>query len=73
MQDLGTLDRDSSSFGGWINDKGQVVGWSCDVDGNCRAYLWQNKVMTDLNTLIPPNSPLYLLLAFGGSTTLVRS
>jgi hypothetical protein len=32
--------------------------------GNCRAFLWQNKAMTDLNTLIPANSPLYLVFPF---------
>jgi hypothetical protein len=32
--------------------------------GNCRAYLWQNKVMTDLNALVPADSPLYLAFAF---------
>lgn len=65
MQDLGTLSGDAISLGGWINNKTQVVGWSCDSKGNCRAYLWQNNVMTDLNTLIPAHSKLYLTLAYG--------
>ncbi len=65
MQDLGTLGTDPMSLAGWINNTGQVVGWSCDADGNCRAYFWQDNVMTDLNTLIPSNSPLYLMNAFG--------
>ena len=65
MQDLGTLGTDPISLGGWINNRGQVVGWSCDASGDCRAYLWQNNVMTDLNALIPANSPLYLMNAFG--------
>jgi uncharacterized membrane protein len=30
-----------------------------------RAFLRQNGVMTDLNTLIPADSPLYLLFAHG--------
>ena len=63
MQDLGTLDGDVVSGGIGINDKGQVVGPSFDADGNPRAYLWQNGVMTDLNTLIPAGSPLFLLFA----------
>jgi len=31
--------------------------------GNCRAFLWQDNVMSDLNALIPANSPLYLMFA----------
>jgi probable HAF family extracellular repeat protein len=27
------------------------VGSSCDVDGNCHAFLWQDGVMSDLNEL----------------------
>jgi probable HAF family extracellular repeat protein len=65
MADLGTVPGDVSSSGDGVNDWGQVVGGSYDADGNSRAYLWQNGVMTDLNTLIPANSPLYLLEATG--------
>jgi probable HAF family extracellular repeat protein len=65
MKDLGTLPGDFFSFGYGINDFGQVVGSSCDVDFNCRAFLWQKGVMTDLNTLIPADSPLYLVEATG--------
>jgi probable HAF family extracellular repeat protein len=68
MQDIGTVGSDvlalPAGMGG-INNPGQVVGESCDSTGNCRAFLWQNKKMTDLNTLIPADSPLYLLFAFG--------
>jgi probable HAF family extracellular repeat protein len=63
MQDLGTLSGDSASTSYGINDKGQVVGTSCiDATFNiCRAFLWQDGVMTDLNTLVKPGStPLYL-------------
>ncbi len=60
MIDLGTLPDDVSSYGEGINDLGQIVGASCDSNGNCRAFLWQDGVMTDLNTLIPPDSTLYL-------------
>jgi probable HAF family extracellular repeat protein len=60
MQDLGTLSGDVSSVGFGINSKGQVVGNSCDASGNCRAFLWENGVMTDLNTLVCPGTSLYL-------------
>jgi probable HAF family extracellular repeat protein len=65
MEDLGTIGSDVSSLAGWINNKGEVVGWSCDSNGICRAYYWENKVMTDLNSLIPADSKLYLVFAFG--------
>jgi len=57
ITDLGTL-------GGWqasahaINDRGQVVGEADTGDGNRRAFLWENGVMTDLGLppLITPDS-----------------
>jgi len=63
MQDLGTLPGIPGSLANGINNKGQVVGFSDDFNGHTVALLWQNGVMTDLNTLIPPNSPLFLLEA----------
>jgi probable HAF family extracellular repeat protein len=64
MQDLGTLAGDSSSGAFGINDEGQVVGNSCDTNNNCRAFVWENGVMTDLNTLVCRGSSLYL--TYGG-------
>ena len=61
MQDLGTLSGDVASVSISINDAGSVVGASLDANFNPRAFLWENGVMTDLNTLIAGNSPLYLL------------
>jgi len=61
MRDLGTLPGDVASVANGINSKGQVLGGSVDMDENSRAFLWQNGVMTDLNTLIPADSPLFLL------------
>ncbi len=67
MRDLGTLPGDINSLPGatgGINNRQQVVGWSCKKTGKCRAYLWENNVMTDLNSLIPAHSPLHLVIAF---------
>ena len=47
-----------------INASGQVVGVSCDANFSCRAFLWEKRVMIDLNSLIPPDSKLYL--TYGG-------
>jgi probable HAF family extracellular repeat protein len=53
MQPLGFLPGDVHSEAYGINEKRQVVGLSCDANGNCRAFFWQDGVMTDLNTLKP--------------------
>jgi probable HAF family extracellular repeat protein len=53
MQPLGFLPGDVHSEAYGINDKREVVGLSCDANGNCRAFIWENGVMTDLNTLKP--------------------
>jgi probable HAF family extracellular repeat protein len=63
MLDLDTLPNDAASLGLGINDTGEVVGASLDANFNPRAVLWKHDAMTDLNTLIPVNSGLYLLLA----------
>ncbi len=65
MSDLGTLPGDKSSESVWINDPGLIVGHSCDASRNCRAVLWRNGTIFDLNDLIQPGSPLFLLDAFG--------
>jgi probable HAF family extracellular repeat protein len=62
--DLGTLPaplNDNSDAWG-INKERQVVGSSCDVDGNCHAYLWQGGAMSDLNDLV--DSDLVLIAAY---------
>jgi probable HAF family extracellular repeat protein len=62
IQDLGTLPGDTYSEALGINEAGQIVGESFSAS-SARAFIWQNGIMTDLNTLIPPSSGLYLLYA----------
>ena len=65
IQDLGTPTGDSDSSGLGINDRGDVVGVSLDSSGNPRAFVWRGGEMSDLNTLVDDDSPLYLLFAHG--------
>jgi probable HAF family extracellular repeat protein len=61
---LGLLPGDVTSFAEGINNKGQVVGSNTDAKGNwSHAFLWQNNVMTDINTLIPSSANLYATMA----------
>ncbi len=50
IQDLGTLPGDEISEALGINAQRQVVGVSCGAV--CRAFIWQNGVMQDLNDLV---------------------
>ena len=63
MRDLGRLPGDAASGAGGINESGVVIGTSFGADGSLRAFVWYNGVMTDLNALVPADSPLYLLFA----------
>jgi probable HAF family extracellular repeat protein len=65
MQDLGGLGADFLGDPAGINNNTQVVGGSCDTSGNCRAFLWEKRTMSDLNDLIGLDSPLYLAYALG--------
>ena len=57
IQDLGALPGDVHSQALGINSNRQVVGISCSAGfAVCRAFLWQNGVMTDLNDLAPDYS-----------------
>ncbi len=62
ITDLGTFPGDSYSLLFGINDEGQVVGGSGSQTQQ-RAALWQNGVVYDLNTLIPPTARYHLLVA----------
>jgi probable HAF family extracellular repeat protein len=59
IQDLGTLPGDVISLAFGINDHGQIVGQSIGAGGS-RAFLWEDGVMTDLNTLTAPGSPFLI-------------
>lgn len=39
-----------------MNEQGQVVGSGDDASWNSHALLWENGVLTDLNTFVPPGS-----------------
>ena len=68
MRDLGTLPGDLVSAGLAINNRGEVVGVSNPggvLAPTARAVLWQKGEVLDLNTLVPADTALYLLTAFG--------
>jgi probable HAF family extracellular repeat protein len=53
ITDLGALSQ-QSSFATSVNDAGQVVGWSFLSDNTTiHAFLWENGVLTDLNSIVP--------------------
>lgn len=58
--DLGTLAPDVFGLAFGINDKGQIVGDSCDQFFDCRAFLWQDGTMTELNTLVRSSNAPFL-------------
>ena len=78
-RDLGTVPGDQSSLPaalGALNNRSEAVGTSCastdPIDdlfsGACRAFLWRDNAMMDLNSLVAPDgnpSNLYMFLAFG--------
>jgi len=69
MRDLGLLPGDFDGAGLGMNNLGEVVGPSFSspgpTSGNPRAFLYRDGKMQDLNALVPPDSPLYLRIAYG--------
>jgi probable HAF family extracellular repeat protein len=63
--DLGSLPGYAKSGAAGINDQGEVVGFLgiSLSGGSSAAFIWKDGVMTDLNTLIDPNSGWVLLSA----------
>jgi probable HAF family extracellular repeat protein len=69
ITDLGVVSGDDCSFATAINAKSQIVGSSlgdgCTFDDSSNAFLWESGSLYDLNTLIPADASLHLLLALG--------
>ena len=65
--DLGAVGKDLCSYANGINDETQVVGVSerhCGNSDVARPFLWEHGSIVNLNNLIPPSSPLYLVYAY---------
>jgi probable HAF family extracellular repeat protein len=64
LTNLGILPGDHSAFATGINNQGQVVGNNFDSSFNwSHGFIYQNRVMTDINTLIPADSNLFVISA----------
>jgi probable HAF family extracellular repeat protein len=61
---IGVLPGDFAAFATGINNRGQVVGNTFDSNFNwSHGFIWQDGVLTDLNTLIPADSNLFIISA----------
>jgi probable HAF family extracellular repeat protein len=65
MRDLGALPGDPDSSAQAINDTGTIVGWSGDGEEIFKAAIWKDGIAVDLNSMIPADTDLQLLLALG--------
>jgi len=63
VKNLGILPGDGAAFATGINNRVQVVGSTFNSQGWSRGFIWQDDVMTDLNTLIPEDSNLFIIAA----------
>src|SRR5271169_4920663 len=64
VTNLGALPGDFAAFATGINNRGQVVGNNFDSNFNwSHGFIWQDGVMTDLNTLISADSNLFVISA----------
>ena len=57
------LPGDSAAFATGINNRGQVVGSTFNSTGWSHGFISQDGVLTDLNTLIPGDSHLFIIAA----------
>lgn len=60
VKTLGILPGDGAAFATGINNRGQVVGSTFNSGGWSHGFIWQDNVLTDLNTLIPSDSNLFI-------------
>lgn len=64
VTNIGVLPGDFAAFATGINNRGQVVGNNFDSNFNwSHGFIWPDGVMTDLNTLIPADSNLFIISA----------
>lgn len=63
VTNLGILPGDGAAFATGINNRAQVVGSTFNSAGWSRGFIWQDNVMTDLNTLISKDSNLKIIAA----------
>ena len=63
VTNLGILPGDGAAFATGVNNRGQVVGSTFSSVGWSRGFIWQDNVMTDLNTLIRGDSNLLIIAA----------
>jgi len=64
ITNLRTLPGDFAAITTGINTRGQVVGSTRDSRFNwTHGFIWQDGVMTDLNTLFPASSNLFVTMA----------